>query len=212
MKKTFIKTLKSSLALAKLPGPITHDFMRPKLVSGSSQPYNRDVTKYNKASVLIALYQEHNTLFFPLIERTLDGGIHSGQISLPGGKLKTGENIFDGAIRETSEELGFDCQNILILGNLSLTPVIPSQFVVTPVVGYLKTRPQFNPCKKEVHHCFSIPLEEFLCRDNIKKTITPHREAIYEIPYFYLQEKMIWGATAMILYEFLTVIEKISTR
>ncbi|OFZ26615.1 MAG: hypothetical protein A2381_16615 [Bdellovibrionales bacterium RIFOXYB1_FULL_37_110] len=210
MKNAFIKTLKNTLSTAKLPGLLAHDSMRPKLISGSGQNLARDFNKFHQASVLIVLYPEHNTLFFPLIERTADGGIHSGQIALPGGKINPGENSIECALRETTEELGIDCSHLDILGPLSATPITPSQFMVSPMVGYLDAKPHFNPCPQEVKNFFNVSLDELTDPKNIKTlSRMPHREALYDIPYFDFQGKMVWGATAMILYEFLSIIKSI---
>ena len=208
MKNTLIKTLKSTLSKAPLPGHLSHDSMRPKIVSGIGQEFAKDFSRFNQASVLIVLYPEQNTLFFPLIERVADGGIHSGQIALPGGKMNPGENEIECALREAYEELGIDCTSIDILGHLSQTPITPSQFMVSPIIGYVDDKPNFNPCQQEVKNYFNVSLRELTDAKNIKTfTQVPYRGAIYEIPYFDFQGKVVWGATAMILYEFLSIIK-----
>jgi len=208
MKNTFIKTLKNTLSAALSPCQISRDSMKPKLVSGIGQNFARDFNKFNQASVLIALYPDHNTLFFPLIERTADRSIHSGQISLPGGKMNPDENEIECALRETHEELGIDCTGLEILGRLSLTPITPSQFMVVPVVGYLDNKPNFNPCPQEVKNFFNVSLEELTDPKNIKTlNHIPYQGAVYDIPHFDFQGKVVWGATAMILYELLIIIK-----
>lgn len=208
MKNTLIKTLKSTLSKTPLPGHLSHDSMRPKIVSGIEHNFAKDFSRFNQASVLIVLYPEQNTLFFPLIERVVDGGIHSGQIALPGGKMNPGENEIECALREANEELGIDCTSIEILGHLSQTPITPSQFMVSPIIGYVDYKPHFNPCQHEVKNFFNVSLSELADPKNIKTlSHVPHLGAIYEIPYFDFQGKVVWGATAMILYEFLSIIK-----
>ena len=208
MKNTLIKTLKNTLSKASLPGHLSHDSMRPKIISGIGQKFANDFSKFNQASVLIALYPEQNTLFFPLIERVVDGGIHSGQIALPGGKMNPGENEIECALREAHEELDIDCTSIEILGHLSPTPITPSQFMVSPIIGYVDDKPHFHPCQQEVKNFFNVSLKELTDTKNIKAlTQMPYLGAIYEIPYFDFQGKVVWGATAMILHEFLSIIK-----
>jgi len=102
-----------------------------------------------KAGVLILLYPEESRICFPLMRRPEYGGVHSGQISLPGGKKEDNDrNLVETALRETEEELGISAIDVQVLGSLSELYIQPSNVDVLPVVGYVKKVPNFVPSFK----------------------------------------------------------------
>jgi ADP-ribose pyrophosphatase YjhB (NUDIX family) len=103
---------------------------------------------------MILLYAAGNDVLFPLTKRPDYLGTHGGQISLPGGKAEAGETLIETALRETEEEIGIKPESIEVLGTLSDFFVIPSNFMVTPVVGILHDEPVFTPDPKEVVRVF----------------------------------------------------------
>ena len=78
-------------------------------------------------------------------------GVHSNQISLPGGKVdRLDKSLKDTALRETHEEIGLHKDDIDIVGDLSSVYIPPSNFNVYPFIGYINTTPIFHPDPKEV--------------------------------------------------------------
>src|SRR6218665_3215252 len=88
-----------------LPASVAHEHMRALPVSGPF-PNFKHTTPSKPGSVLILLYQEDERIKFPLIKRPVYAGPHSGQVSLPGGKLEAGETFIEAALREADEEAG----------------------------------------------------------------------------------------------------------
>ncbi|HRG78973.1 MAG TPA: CoA pyrophosphatase, partial [Cyclobacteriaceae bacterium] len=147
----------------------------------------------------------------PLTKRPDYLGTHGGQISLPGGKAEPGESIFDTALREAEEEIGVSAKQIEILGTLSEFFVIPSNFMVTPVVGFLKGSPKFNPDPKEVVKILHGSLDELVLDDAVRtKEILAAKMFPMLAPHFEIEEEVVWGATAMILNEFRMVVRELS--
>lgn len=153
--------------------------------------------------VLILLYPRDGELYFVLTQRPEYNGVHSGQISLPGGKHEGEETMIATALRETCEEVGV-CEGIEVLGTLAELYIPPSDFEVHPVVGYIPQRPTWHPDALEVAGIIETPLR-LLFDDAIKGS-----EAVFRADvnmtlniYFYLIEgRKVWGATAAILSEF----------
>ena len=57
------------------------------------------------SSVLLLLYETEGGIHFPLMQRPIYDGVHSGQISLPGGKMELEDESLEAtALRETEEE------------------------------------------------------------------------------------------------------------
>ena len=167
-----------------------------------------------KSSVLILLYpgNSEDEVFSVLIQRPSYEGVHGGQISLPGGKSEDHDpDIQATAIRETHEEIGIDEDDITIIGRLSELYIPPSNFLVFPFVGYTLQKPIFHPNPQEVAEIVQISLNDLIDEKNIKcREIIIRYDLTINAPFFELEGKTIWGATAMILSEFREILIKIS--
>ena len=201
----FITTLRKNILDSNLPGRNSFDRMRPRPQDKTSMKSPDDCNQYAKAAVLIALFKENGSWHFPLIKRTEDGLPHGGQIALPGGRIKHGETAENAAIREAQEETGINPEKVQILGRLTPLPIPISKFLVHPIVGVLNRRPEFKPCPMEVSCIFTVSMGELSDKTKQKLTTRHHRGCQHLIPYFDFHGKEVWGATAMILSEFLDV-------
>jgi 8-oxo-dGTP pyrophosphatase MutT (NUDIX family) len=155
-----------------------------------------------RAGVLILLYQHEGAWHFPLMKRTDDGLVHSGQISLPGGSQEPGESLQATALREACEEIGAACAEIDVLGQLSTIYIPPSNFLVTPTVGYTHERPDFRCDPREVAELIEVPLSALFDRDVVQRESWNLRGLTVEVPFYQIGPHKVWGATAMILSEF----------
>lgn len=162
--------------------------------------------------VLMLLYPHEGEWFMPFIQRPAYEGLqnHGGQIALPGG----GQEPEDAsrkytALRETQEEIGVFVPEIQVVGELTEIYIPPSDSIVNPFVAIHEERPIFSPDPQEVALLHEIPLRTLLDAQNHKVKYdtfgTPHK---WRIPYYDANGVVIWGATAMMLAEFLEVLEK----
>jgi len=117
---------------------------------GSIRPKFEHQLPPKPGSVLILLYEDEGKIKFPLTKRPEYLGAHAGQISLPGGKAEPGENYIQTALREGEEEIGVHSNELKVIGRLSDFFVIPSNFLIVPVVAYSLTKPKFVPQESEV--------------------------------------------------------------
>ncbi len=154
------------------------------------------------AGVLILLYPHHGVWHFPLMKRVDDGLVHGGQISLPGGSQEAGESLRETALREACEEIGAACAEVEVLGQLSTIYIPPSNFLVTPTVGYVPERPDFQCDPREVAELIEVPLSTLFDHSAVKREPWSLRGATVEVPFFQVGPHKVWGATAMILSEF----------
>ena len=76
-----------------------------------------------------------------------------------------------------------------------------------PVVGFFNKKPTFFPDNKEVLEVIELPLSSLLDSVNIKKRNIKIRNVELTVPYFDIDKRFIWGATAMILSELITLIK-----
>ena len=165
------------------------------------------------AAVLILLYPWKESVYTVFMQRPDYKGVHSGQISFPGGKEEsTDENSIKTALRETHEEVGIDSDTISIIGTLTPLFIPVSNMIVTPVVGWTKERPDLKHQSDEVDFLFDADIRKFL--DPLKIKIKPFeiRGEMINVKYFDYEGHMIWGATAMILNELLTIIRAVEAQ
>ena len=158
------------------------------------------------AAALLLLYPHGTGAAVPLTVRHRDLARHAGQISLPGGATDPGETLAQAALRETHEEIGVDPATVRILGELTPVHVLVSGFTLHPIVGITDRRPDFRAAEGEVEEILEVSLEEIRDASRIR-TGTRVREGVaVEYPYFDLLGHQVWGATAMVLGEFVCVL------
>lgn len=158
------------------------------------------------ASVLLPLFFHEDELSIIFTERTDNVPTHKGQISFPGGSVdETDEDFAAAAVRETFEEVGILPEHIKILGQLSSYPT-PAGFRIYPFAGYISQFSQ-NISLCEVSKVLIIPVRHLADEKNMEIKNYSRGETEYPMPNFYYENHTIWGATGMILKEFLDEIK-----
>jgi len=204
----FITRLAQRLSQA-LPGDLAHSSMRATPVGTTLPAFNHSLPP-RPGGVLILLYEQDGLIKFPLIKRQEYLGAHSGQVSLPGGKAEAGEGSLQAALREGEEEIGVNQQELVVLGKLSDFFVIPSNFLVTPVIATIEKEPVFKPDSYEVAKIIIGSIDELMREDAIKeKEILAAGKYRMMAPHFEIEGEIVWGATAMMLSEFRMVLRDI---
>lgn len=165
-----------------------------------------------KAGVLVLFYPDKGNTMLVFIRRAEYPGVHSGQISFPGGGREPQDaSMTETALREAEEEIGINRRDVEVIGQLSDLFIPPSNFLVTPVVGYLDYRPAFHPDPGEVSGIIEISVADLLSeRTVMEKEITVFPAMKLRVPCFYVNEQVIWGATAMMLSELLALLSPVS--
>lgn len=156
-----------------------------------------------QSSVLVLIYpNEEYELELLLTLRSSDID-HGGQISFPGGRSEEGESSVETALREAYEEVGIAPEKVEIVGCLTQLYVSHSNNQVVPVVGYLTEAPELTLDPKEVEEAFSVELDSLLEKKNLTVEDWELRNYQYKVPYWDVHRVPLWGATAMMLNEFL---------
>ncbi len=191
-----------------LRGPLPGEQAQQKMAPEMRTAYKHD-DNCRSAAVLILLYPEAESVHTLFMKRNEYDGPHSGQISFPGGMYEEKDiDLRETAIRETIEETGVPSEVIKVVGKLTPLFIPVSNFCVFPYIAWVSERPIFNPDSTEVQYLLTPSLDELTDPGNRYKG-NLHRHG-YDIltPYIKLDEDIIWGATAMILSEFMALIEQ----
>ncbi len=191
-----------------LPGWKAHQVMATQV---HEQARRQPPQNSRKAGVLMLLYPHAGHWWIPLILRPNYPGIHSGQMALPGGKVEDVDaDIVATALRETHEEIGVQVQREQVLGILSDIYIPPSNISVTPVLALIEEVPAYLPDPGEVAEVVDIRLKDLKNPTNLSvREVGWINRAPLRAPAFKIKERIIWGATAMMLSEFLHILPEL---
>ncbi len=210
MSTTDTTSIKSKLQKALtnlLPGEEAHREMLPKGHQNRSE-FDQKPTK--QSSVLLVLFQDGASISTCFIKRPSTMKNHGGQMAFPGGKFEQKDaDLIQTALRETHEEIGISASIIEILGALTPVHVQVSNFTISPFVGWCTEKPVFKVDDSEVDQLFIVPLSKL--QDKNTKSFKTVKTALgyLEAPGYSVEQSFIWGATGMILTEFLAIYSNI---
>lgn len=191
-----------------LPGLEAQLRMAPRFPEGPDLRTRRDGLRH--AAALLLLYPHADQWFVPLTLRSASLRHHTGQVSLPGGRLDENETVEAAALREAHEEIGVAPAAVEVLGQLTPLPIPVSSHLLHPVVAVAALRPAFVLHEHEVEALIEVPLGELRRADAVRwetrqRARVPDRDM--DVPVFDVGGVQVWGATAMVLAEFLSVLD-----
>jgi 8-oxo-dGTP pyrophosphatase MutT (NUDIX family) len=196
----------------ELPGEAGHAHMAP--VPRRAWPKGFNVARVRHAAGLLLVFP-HGAAGAERAERdaahivlTVRGDTprHPGQISLPGGVVEPGETFEQAALREAHEEIALDRAGVRVLGALTPLDIPVSGFRLYPIVAAIDAHPRLAPADGEVAHILEISIDALLDARAVRRVERERDGVTFTVPGFHLAAREIWGATAMVLAEFLTLL------
>ena len=157
-------------------------------------------------AVLALLYPRNGKAHLVFIRRPQTVVHHKGQIAFPGGHVETDETPAEAAVREATEEIGVIPGSLRILGALTPLYIPPSGYCIYPFVAETDVPPAFVPQAGEVDEIIEAPLADLLDKDNVRKETWTFDIGPRQVPFYAVGPHKIWGATAMVLSEFLEIL------
>ena len=162
---------------------------------------------FTPAAVLIPLYEKAGEHYLVVTKRTETVNDHRGQISFPGGVHQAGdESLMDTALRESWEEIGLNPKDVEILGELDSMCTFTTNYVVSPFVAAIPYPYQFKVSPEEVEEIIEVPLAALLDRSNFREELQPLQGELVPQYFYQYGDRVIWGATARILKQFLETV------
>ena len=182
--------------------------MKQRLKQALSQRRKRHIVDASlvPSAILLPIYCKQGQYYLLFTKRTEWVKEHKGQISFPGGVYQEGDRtLIDTALRECAEEIGLVADKVEVLGELDDTATETSRYVISPFVALIPWPYHFTMNREEIEELIEIPMSALL--DNgcwRHETEIADGEVVTRYIYHY-QERVIWGATAKILGQFLDI-------
>jgi 8-oxo-dGTP pyrophosphatase MutT (NUDIX family) len=187
-----------------LPGLAAQRRLAP--VPPREWPPGTTPTHVRNAAGLLLLFPVESLAHLVLTVRADTLGRHGGQVSLPGGVVEPGETFEHAALREASEEVGLVAAEVQTLGSLTPVDIPVSGFRLHPIVGTIGARPDLAPSDGEVARILEIPVGELMDPARFEWRTLERDGRMFRVPTLVVQGAEVWGATAMVVAEFLTLL------
>lgn len=190
---------------APLPGGAAQSAMAPW--PGRDWPSGFDHAHIRPAAGLLMLFPIADRPHVILTIRADTLGRHGGQVSLPGGVIDAGETVEEAALREAHEEIGLDATAVRVIGALTPLDIPISGFRLHPVVAATDRRPLLTAAAGEVAGILDVAVEELLDPARLVSIERTRGNQTVQAPAYQVAGVEIWGATAMVLAEFLALLK-----
>jgi 8-oxo-dGTP pyrophosphatase MutT (NUDIX family) len=190
----------------QLPGRLLQRAMAPELAYGRHHGPAFATTR--QAAVLLLVMPSEAGWSVPALLRPAHMKAHAGQVSLPGGMVEPGETPEAAALREFEEELGAATGGVQILGRLSPVFVFVTNVQVTPIVAIVDRPLAFAPSPDEVAEVVELRLSELTRPECRTSDIIRRRGLSFRAPHYQIGRHRVWGATSLILAEFLALLAR----
>ncbi|RPI99944.1 MAG: CoA pyrophosphatase, partial [Candidatus Aminicenantes bacterium] len=128
-----------------------------------------------------------------------------GQISFPGGEQHPGESLEATALRETIEEMGLDLGAVRILGRLTPLFIPPSNYCIYPTVAFIPGPLVCHAQPDEVDEVIEAPVDHLAEPATVRRETWHYGGRDVDVPFYEFEGHKIWGATAMVLAELLSL-------
>jgi 8-oxo-dGTP pyrophosphatase MutT (NUDIX family) len=202
---TVVSRVEAALAGA-LPGAEAHRMLAPR--PRRDWPPHFSPARIRHAAGLLLIFPIGGRAHVVLTVRADTLGRHGGQISLPGGVIERGETLAQAALREAAEEIGLEASGVKVLGELTPLDIPVSGFRLHPVVAATPVRPTFTPSDGEVAGILEIAVARLMDPSTVVHIERERDGRSIVAPSFRVDTHEIWGATAMVLAEFLALLRR----
>ncbi|MDD5081976.1 MAG: CoA pyrophosphatase [Dehalococcoidales bacterium] len=157
-----------------------------------------------RAAVLVPVYCKDGQYYILFTKRTDKVTNHKSEISFPGGAYQEGDpTLLDTALRECTEEIGLEAVAVEVLGELDVTATLTTNYIITPYVGLIGWPQPLKLDGREAEEIIEIPVLALLQPGCLREEIRVVGGRPITASSYNYQGRVIWGATARILRQFL---------
>ena len=188
----------------ELPGAPAQDRLAP--IPRRQWPAGFNPARVRHAAGLLLVFPAGAERAHVVLTVRADRVRHGGQISLPGGVVEPGETYEQAALREAHEEVALPLDGVRVIGPLTPLDIHVSGFRLHPIVAITELQPRLTPADAEVARILEVGVDELLDPAALGSTARERDGIHYQVPGFHVGGREIWGATAMVLAEFLALL------
>jgi hypothetical protein len=87
-----------------------------------------------------------------------------------------------------------------------------SGFEVHPFVFFYPYNPEYSTDSQEVQYIIRTGIASLLDESTVRNTRIVVRDLEIEAPYYAIAEEVVWGATAMIISEFVEILRRLRAK
>jgi len=161
------------------------------------------------AAVMCILYPTNNKPYLLLTRRKETLYDHGGEISFPGGMNEDRDaDLLGTALREVEEELGLVLPLTDVIGELNEVFTYSSNFVISPFLAIVNTRPHVKPISTEVSYVLEVDFNRLLDPSKYGEDDRSLGGKKYSVPYYDYEGEVIWGATAQIINQLVMIVRE----
>ena len=172
----------------------------PRPIPGGAPPGARP------SAVLVPVYEEAGEAVLVLTRRAQHLRLHKGEVSFPGGRQEPGEAPHETALREAEEETALSPATVEVVGELDSLATFSSSSLVVPIVGRLTARPDLVAHEAEVEAILHVRVSQLLDDDTYREELWRFPQGYHALHFFEIPGDTIWGATARILHQLLSLV------
>jgi 8-oxo-dGTP pyrophosphatase MutT (NUDIX family) len=197
-------------------GPVPDDIGSDSVFGPSVQinEANAPPVRLVNAAVLAILFEEENEAHLIFTRRSSSLRAHRGEVSFPGGRLDEGEHPEAAALREAHEEVALDPETVTPVGWMHPVLTFVSGSLILPVIATVESRPKLVGSPDEVERVFDVPLRDLADPEifHEERWQIPGRDIpgspdnSFAVWFFEVEGEMIWGATARMIHELLSLL------
>jgi len=185
--------------------------MKQRLRQALSQRHKQHIVNANlvRSAVIIPIYDKQGQYHILFTKRTQEVKDHKGQISFPGGAYQEEDGtLVNTALRECAEEIGLMPGDVEILGELDDFVTQVSNYIISPFIGFIPWPYQFKMNEEEIEEIIEIPISALLDMGRLRQETRIIEDEEVTSFFYHYQGKVIWGATARILHQFLDIFDQ----
>lgn len=141
-----------------------------------------------------------------VVIRRTPGGVHSGQLAFPGGRVDAADaSPLETALREAWEEIGLSRDRVRVLAELPRIETRSTGFAITPFLAIAERPAAWTPAAAEVAEILEPSLAALRAPEarNHANDLLPAGWEAVRLPYFPIGGHRLWGASERILHPLL---------
>jgi len=195
-----------------LQGGVIMRAMEQRLRQALSQRQKRHIVATSRvsAAVLLPIYCKQGQYYILFTKRTETVKEHKGQICFPGGAYQEGDGtLVNTALRECAEETGLMADEIEVVGELDDTVTVTSSYIVSPFVGFIPCPHALKVDQREAEEIIEVPISALLDKGCLREETKIIDGEAVTLCFYHYQGRVIWGATARILNQFLDIFAQV---